>query len=77
MQVILKLSTQNTKKQNNLIDLLPIINDYCTKINWKSQSIEKWGYEITLTWISTSYHKELRNVPKEKKYPKISLTLTS
>ena len=26
-QVIIKLSTQNTKKRNNQIDLLPIIND--------------------------------------------------
>ena len=26
-QVVIKVSTQNTNKQNNQIDLLPIIND--------------------------------------------------
>ena len=26
-QIVIKVSTQNTKKQNNPIDLLPIIND--------------------------------------------------
>ena len=66
-QVVIKVSTQNTMKENNSIVLLTILNDknYCIKFTEKPKCIEMEIRNEQPTWISTS-HKQLRNSPRKK-----------